>query len=157
MIQLLKINQCFKREAVAQQQFDKRIVVKKVSLYRVKCNYYLDYRDFNTQISTPLFFLTKKAQKEKFPKEKRRCACGRERSLLKKLRKTFLKGDSAPTLNSPSRTHTPLSTSALRRTAAILQVSEYSHCRYPHGKLRKTARLSGNFGFLYFPCSGKRR
>ena len=55
----------------------------------VKCNYYLGYSGFNTQIGTPLFFLKPKAQKEKFPKEKRRSACGRKRSLLKKLRKTF--------------------------------------------------------------------
>ena len=55
----------------------------------VKCNYHWAYSGFNTQIGTPLFFLTKKAQKEKFPKEKRRCACERKRSLLKKLRKTF--------------------------------------------------------------------
>ena len=54
-----------------------------------KCNYYLGYSGFNTQIGTPLFFLKPKAQKEKFPKEKRRSACGRRRSLLKKLRKTF--------------------------------------------------------------------
>ena len=35
-----------------------------------KCNYYLGYSGFNTQIGTPLFLLTKKAQKKKFPKRK---------------------------------------------------------------------------------------
>ena len=35
----------------------------------VKCNYYSDYSGFTTKAVSPLFFLTKKAQKEKFQKK----------------------------------------------------------------------------------------